>query len=183
MQRTLPPPISFRPDPDGPATFNVVIVYEDFQSGKHGIHTYNHLVKHLGRQCDVSNQMWKFDILVIPSLRESACRDAEDADIIIISCRGTNALPESVTSWLESWSRNPGHALALVALFDNPEAQQTQATRDFLSRIARKTGLEFFAQPDAWPGTRESTLPDGAGFSQESGRSADLQPPRWGINE
>lgn len=183
MQRTLHPPISFRPDPDGPATFNVVIVYEDFQSGKHGINTYNHLVKHLGKQCEVSNQMWKFDILVIPSLRELACRDAEDADIIIISCRGTNALPESVTSWLESWSHKPGHALALVALFDNPETQQAQGARDFLSRVARKTGLEFFAQPDAWPGSAEPVMPEDVAFTRETGRSADLLPPRWGINE
>ena len=183
MQRTLQPPINFRPDPDGPTTFNVVIVYEDFQSGKHGIRTYNHLVKHLGKQCEVSSQMWKFDILVIPSLRELACRDAEDADIIIISSRGTNTLPESVTSWLETWSRKPGHALALVALFDNPEAQQAQAARDFLARIARKTGLEFFGQPDAWPGASEAGLPPEASFTPDAGRSLDLLSPRWGINE
>ena len=32
-------------------TFNVVIAYEDFETGKHAKKTYDYLAEHLGRDC------------------------------------------------------------------------------------------------------------------------------------
>ena len=70
--------------------FNVVIAYEDFETGKRAKKTYDFLVENLGHDARFSNQMWKFDVLTIPKLREMAAKDATAADIIIISCHGAS---------------------------------------------------------------------------------------------
>lgn len=154
MQHTLVynPPGSLDVGPS--STFNVVIAYEDFETGKHAKHTYDFLVEHLGRESQFTNQMWKFDILRIPKLREIATKDALDADIIIVSSRGDDDLPAPVKSWIESWLTEPGHALALVALFSGPreEAPARRCIRAYLAAAARRGKMEFFAQPDDWPG-------------------------------
>lgn len=148
---TSPPPVVS--DPGANPSFNVVIAYEDYETGKHAKRTYDFLSDTLGSECDFASQMWKFDVLGIPKLREMASADAAAADLVVISCHG-DELPESARRWIESWLPGPGKPLALVALFDRrPEdATGTPAVRDYLADVARRGHLEFFAQPNEWPG-------------------------------
>src|SRR5262245_17135004 len=81
----------------GPA-FNVVIAYEDFETGKQAKRTYDFLVDHLGRDCQFTNSMWKFDVLNIPKLLDIAVKDGLVADIVIISAHGQD-LPTHVKTW------------------------------------------------------------------------------------
>jgi len=128
--------------------FNVVIAYEDFETGKQAKRTYDFLVENLGRDCQFTNQMWKFDVLTIPKLREIACADAADADIVFISCHGDD-LPQHVKDWVESWLVVAAQPLALVALFDCPqeEARRTRKARRYLRDAARRGNMEFFVRP------------------------------------
>ncbi|MGH7971380.1 MAG: hypothetical protein ACREIC_21895, partial [Limisphaerales bacterium] len=87
---------------EGSPAFTVLIAYEDFDTGKLAKRTYDFLVENLGRDCSFVNQMWKFDVLGIPNLREIAVEDAARADIIIISSRG-DELPEHIKLWVEAW--------------------------------------------------------------------------------
>src|SRR5262245_57788797 len=98
MQNTLTFPPLKSAERESAPTFNVVIAYEDFETGKNAKKTYDFLVEHLGHECEFSNQMWKFDVLALPKLKEMAARDAADADIIIISAHGTSELPPEVKS-------------------------------------------------------------------------------------
>jgi hypothetical protein len=182
-------------DLDASPTFNVVIAYEDFDTGKHAKRTYDFLVENLGRECQFTNQMWKFDVLSIPKLREMAAKDAVQADIIIVSSHGGDELPEPVKAWIESWLAEKGNVNALVALFDCPDEDslKTRRIRTYLADVAERGGMEFFAQPDDWPGRRTGTGP------LQSRHDSDLDPktsstltsvlqqdtgfPRWGINE
>src|SRR3954452_20708038 len=107
-------------DPEANTTFNVVIAYEDFETGKKAKGTYDFLVQNLGPECDFENQMWKFDVLGIPKLMELAAKDAANADIVIISCHSGSHLPEEVVSWMELWIEQKHNAIALVGLFDAP---------------------------------------------------------------
>src|SRR5581483_4358351 len=62
--------------------FNVVIAYEDFAAGRHAKETYDYLVRSLGRELAFDNQMWKFDVLGHPKLRDrNSARHPHD-DII-----------------------------------------------------------------------------------------------------
>jgi hypothetical protein len=149
MQHTLTNPPAHSADFDPNPTFNVVIAYEDFESGKHAKRTYDYLAEHLGQDCQFSNQMWKFDVLTIPKLRQLACADAAAADIVVVSCQG-DELPDHVKLWVESWLAKAGKPWALVALFDRfrDEPQKTQAVRSYLAAAAQRGGMEYFAQPD-----------------------------------
>jgi hypothetical protein len=132
--------------------FKVVIAYEDFETGKHAKRACDFLAGKLGPDCRFSDQMWKFDVLSIPKLREIAAADASAADIVVISCR-SDELPTHVRDWLELWLACPGTPLALVALFDRPpeESPRARALRDYLAEIARRGHMEFFVQPDESP--------------------------------
>ena len=153
MQHTLsdPPlePAEFETDP----TFNVVIAYEDFDTGKHAKRVYDFLADTLGNECRLASQMWKFDVLGIPKLREIACGDAATADLVLIACHG-DELPEHTKAWIESWLANPNTPLALVALLDEPSAAapRIRAAREYLADAARRGGMEFFARADDVPG-------------------------------
>jgi hypothetical protein len=194
MQHALTCHPSNPTEPGSNPSFNVLIAYQDLETGKHAKRTYDYLQANLGRECVLSNQMWKFDVLGIPKLREIAVKDALTADIIIISSYGDD-LPEPVTKWIESWLMHGTDALALVALFAGAEesAGGTLRTRAYLGEVARRAGLEFFAQPDEWPGRRRAD----EAFAQRSGLGVNQRTlstlagavhrgsavPRWGMNE
>ena len=195
MQRTLLPPPLSPSDLDANPTFNVLIAYEDFETGKQAKRTYDFLLQNLGQECHFEHQMWKFDVLSIPKLREMAARDALAADIIIISSHGGESLPEHVQEWIESWLGQPTNSIALVALFDfaNDKILNTRGIRNYLADAARRGGMGFFAQPGEMPGSKEEneslawespvdrsgrTLSALAGVVQR-----DVSFPRWGINE
>jgi hypothetical protein len=193
MQHTAFHPPVGSSDLEADPVFNVVIAYEDFDTGKHAKETYDFLLSNLSNQCRFANQMWKFDVLGIPKLREMAGKDALAADIIIISCHGAQDLPVEVKAWINSWIYGPSNAIALVGLFaDANSGGETHNVRAYLSEVARRAGLEFFAQPNPRPvkeveglfklkcnGRREretfSTLADAI--------QRDHTIPRWGINE
>jgi hypothetical protein len=192
MQHTLtfPPAGSAEVDVT-PPTLNVVIVYEDFETGTHAKKTYDFLVENVRPECQFTNQMWKFDVLSIPKLREIAVRDAATADIVIISSHG-GELPAHVKSWVESWLEKPGTTLALVGLFDH-QSPETWVTREYLAQAARRGKMAFFAQPDDWPDRRLTPAP--VAFQHNDGWSGrtlstlagamqrENSAPHWGINE
>jgi hypothetical protein len=189
------------PGNDNKGRFNVVIIYEDFETGKAAKRTYDYLVSNLGEDCEFNNQMWKFDVLSIPKLAAIAVLDACEADIILVATHG-GSLPAAVRSWLESWVHKGSRAIALVALCDG-EPPQAHAVCNVLRDAAQRAGMQFFAHPDFWPG-EESVSERPNGFARPLGmvRSPrnertlsalsgvmlqDSRPrfaaPRWGLNE
>jgi len=174
--------------------FNVVMAYEDLETGKHAKCTYDFLVERLGHECQFHNQMWKFDVLGIPELREMASRDAALADIVIISCHGSNALPHAVKSWIEGWLSQESNPVALVALFDTPfgAIEHTYSVRTYLAGVAKRGGMEFFAQPDLWPGQVPHKVSGAAAGVRKVDKTLiavagavqrEQVFPHWGINE
>jgi hypothetical protein len=148
---SLPPE---SPDFAWEPSFNVVIAYEDLDTGKHAKRTYDLLVEKLEMNCEFNTEMWKFDVLGIPKLRHIAAQGAAAADIVLISCRGEE-LPPHVKLWIESWLSNKTEApLALMALFESKSdgAAQRDAVRAYLADVARRGHMEFFAHQDEWLG-------------------------------
>lgn len=185
--------------------FNVVIVYEDFAAGKHAKETYDYLVRQLGTQYEFTNQMWKFDVLTNPKMQEMAVKDAVIADLIIISNHG-GELPAEVRSWIDKWVVQKTNAMALVALVDrqdNEESSETASVRSYLQGVARLAGIGFFAQPRDWPerdddftiqqvserAERTSTIMadyiqhNAPAFLPQAAMLSPVGSSRWGINE
>lgn len=131
-------------------TFRVVIVYEDFRTAAQAKRAYDFLAANLTHEWQVTSQMWKFELLRIPELREMAANDAAKANLIIVSCHGDEELPAGVTDWIEMWQGEKGEPVALVALFDRPpeQAEHARATQACLERVAKRGHMEFFTWPE-----------------------------------
>jgi hypothetical protein len=180
---------------DAEPNFNVVIAYEDFDTGKLAKRTFDVLNEQLKNDCRFTNQMWKFDVLNIPKLREMAAKDAAMADIVIISCRAKDELAPEVKAWIELWLAQESHVIALVALLDSsPELQVERANlRRYLAEVAARGRMEFFAQPNDLPEparslqswTKESATPSMNLAMASLARTVEREGgfPRWGINE
>ena len=138
--------------PVGKPVFNVVIAYDDFAAGKLAKETYDCLTHHLGSDFLFENQMWKFDVLAHPRLKDMAIKDAASAHLVIISTHGTGELPQHVKSWIDHWVSSEGSTMAMVALVDKSAGRYTQTdmVRPYLQAVARKAGMDFFAQPEEW---------------------------------
>ena len=134
--------------------FSVVIVYEDFRTGKQAKQACDFLEENLSHEWQVTSQMWKFEVLSIPELREIAAKDAAMANLIIVSSRGDGELPADVKGWIEMWRGYKDGAVALVALFDRPpeQAEHAQATHAYLERVAKRGRMEFFTWPEVGSG-------------------------------
>jgi hypothetical protein len=176
-------------DREANPALNVVIAYEDLETGKRAMKTYEYMVQQLGDQCLFANQMWKFDVLAVPKLKEIAAKDAAAAEIIIVSAHEGRELPSEVKAWIELWLTFKTEGSALVALFDGEAAENP--IRSYLAEIARRGKMEFFCQPGAWPGsgnTRSAntlTQPlDEKTFSFLANATQEVPSfSHWGINE
>jgi hypothetical protein len=195
MQRLLTYPSVGLSDLEANPSFNVVIAYEDVESGKNAQETCDFLAKHLGPDFQFSNQIWKFDALSVPRLRELAAEDAVRADLVIISSRGRTDLPVEVKNWIEQWLAEKRNVVALAAIFGSPsrEAIRAPAIRAYLADAARRGRMEFFAQQEERPASKDerghfgdhrASPLDEVAFSMVPGAGQpDLSFPRWGINE
>jgi hypothetical protein len=195
MQRVLSS-LSISSDLESNPLFNVVIAYEDFETGREAKKVYDFIASNLAAECRCEHQMWKFDVFAIPKLREMAARDASAADIIVISSR-SGSLPEAVRNWVDSWLLDKPAGLALVCLCDETDEPGDSAdsidTQEFLKDAARRGNMEFFLHRYSSE-KRNSGI--GASVSLEEmpyarrgltpahgGRAHEQTLMRWGINE
>ena len=73
--------------------FRVVLVFEDFNTGRRAKEAYDFLVANLTHEWQVTSEMWKFELLSSPELRKMAAKDAAVANLVIVSSRGDRELP------------------------------------------------------------------------------------------
>lgn len=171
------------------SALNVVIAYEDLETGKRAMKTYDYMVEQLGEQCLFANQMWKFDVLAVPKLKEIAAKDAASAEIIIISAHEGKQLPPEVTSWVELWLSHGTQATALVGLFGAESVNDP--VRIYLAEVAQRAKVEFFCQPGIWPGVSHNHNTTASVWERNEKTfsllaSAVEEEPvtsHWGINE
>ncbi len=195
VARSVNDPLASSLDSQAGATFSVVIAYEDHETGQHARNVCDLLVETLGRECKFTSQMWRFDVLRIPECRETAAKGAAKADLIVICSHGVGDLPGEVKAWIELWLRDKGDLLALVALFDRPRVRVSQdwPIQDYLAGVAVRAQVEFFAEPDTWPGRdpHQEQLPldlgPGGGtpalLPLPAVTTPDADIGHWGLNE
>lgn len=182
----------FTPDPSQQPLLSIAVLYEDRECGRKAKRTCDLLVDNLDQRHSMRQQMWRFDVLSVPKLREMAARDVLTADVVVISCRGSYPLPPEVSESLEQWLAGPSQGLALVALFESSatEAWKTVQLRQELELAARRAGVEFFCEGPEAPiramrSEEEPVLPAhvrSAGPLTGATREVSV-PQRWGINE
>jgi hypothetical protein len=125
--------------------FRAVLIYQDLAAGKRANEFCDKLARRLEDDCGISQQMWNFNVLAVPEIRNIAASAAAAADIVVLSISSATALPAKVKEWIEMWLwlvdlTRP----ALVALFGSPSGTN-EAVVAYLRNAARRKGIDFFS--------------------------------------
>jgi hypothetical protein len=140
-------PIEWTLDLDDKSKSKVVAIYEDGPTGRRAKHFYDKLIHELEDESAFSLQLWSFQVLAIPELRESAVESAAQADFVILSLHGKAGLPVDIREWIETWSKLIiGKGPALIALVDNSTTRcgTNASALAYLKGVAKRTEVDFF---------------------------------------
>lgn len=176
-------------------SFTVLLAYEDLRAGVRARQAFEHVASKLELEVDYKVDLWKFDLLRDPALREQAVIEAARADIVFLSAHGAGELPGVVSQWLEQWlDRRGGEPAALAVLMDTP-GKGTAATRQRLEMLrarALAAGVEVFLHGFEQVPLMQQSMSDGTSWLEENRTTRSdellhgsaLHPFRdWGINE
>lgn len=83
---------------------NVMLVYEDLQTGLRGQSAYMDLQRLWHPKPIFGDTLWHFNLLRDPQFRAQAVVDACNAHLIILSLHGRTALPPELVDWLKHWT-------------------------------------------------------------------------------
>ena len=139
--------IEWTPDLDDKSKFKVTVIYEDGPTGRRAKHFYDKLVHELEDECAFSLQIWSFQVLAIPGVRESAVESAAQADFVILSFHGKAGLPVDIREWIETWSKLIiGKRPALIALVDKSTTRgcTNASALAYLKSVAKRIKVDFF---------------------------------------
>ncbi|MGD0815627.1 MAG: hypothetical protein ABSA83_18700 [Verrucomicrobiota bacterium] len=131
-------------------SFRILIAWDEqdalFQAGK-----VLGLVDTLsGKQIGVSRVFWSFALLRNALLRDFAAKDAAEAELIVLAFSGHGELPPHVKCWVETWPiRLRAGKAALVTLIRSKQ-ESCQQQIDYLRKMAKNRGLEFFHSQVDW---------------------------------
>jgi hypothetical protein len=129
-----------------------VMAYEDFSIAKLAKEKWDFMVNALQHGYDFELQLWGFDTLRIPALRNVAVNKTAKAHMVLIATLGTGELPIEAKMWIEQWlalkERQQDAARVLIFLFDSPpDKSGAYAFSQFayLQHAARKGSMDFLA--------------------------------------
>jgi hypothetical protein len=134
-------------DRSPPTPFNVVIMYEDFRTGKRAKKGLRYVAKELGNDLEFRHSMWRLDILQDPKLNVLAAPALAEADLLLISLRDEGRLRAKIRVLIdERLAQTVNHACALVGLFEGAATATRSSVYACLANLARQHGLDFFEQ-------------------------------------
>jgi hypothetical protein len=130
-----------------PPLFNVVIMYEDFATGKRAKQGLDYVAEELGDDLEFRHSMWRLDVLQESSLSVMVAPVLAEADLLIISLRGDSRLPAKIRALIEErLAQTANHECALVALFEGVTPSTRSSVYACLAKLARLHSLDLFEQ-------------------------------------
>jgi hypothetical protein len=132
---------------------NIAGVHQDAVTREWATQVASHAIQLVGER-SVRSTWWEIGGLSDPRAFWDAVQAATTADILIVSVRGTKALPLDLYEWIEAWlPLRLQLAGALVALIGVPEQPSADSFRigGFLRDVARRGQLEFLSQHQELP--------------------------------
>jgi hypothetical protein len=130
-----------------PAIFNVVLMYEDFETRERAKKSLDYLGEEFGNNFEFRHSMWRLDILRDPKLNALAAPSLAEADLLIVSLRCEQQLPGKIRALIdERLAQTVNHACALVALFEGSAPATRSSVYACLATLARQYGFDFFEQ-------------------------------------
>lgn len=139
--------------------FSVVIIYEDFTTGRRAQKGCDLLASEFGEDCEFNHSLWRSDLLEDPQLKACIVSKVARADLVIISVH--SKLCVGISAVVNAWAAEKEHRdSVLMVVFDQVETCSFQRNLAFarLSMLARRRGLDFFEQTVG--GTAEDQQPE-----------------------
>jgi hypothetical protein len=139
-----------------PTPFNVLIMYEDFGTGKRAKRGLDCVAEELGNDFEFRHTMWRLDILQDPKLNILAAPALAEADLLIISLRAEGQIPAKIRVLIDMWlAEKINRDGALVALFEAKASETRGSVYACLANLARRHGLDFLVQTVGEPENQE----------------------------
>ena len=130
----------------------VSAVYEDSATGARTDEFCQALIRSLGRNCELSKELWLLTELRTAQLRAIAAREAARADLVIISIHHAEVLPDEVKSWIDLWlKQKSSRSAVLLALFDPLHVGTSSSLQACLRDVAKRGKMEFLARSEDKP--------------------------------
>jgi hypothetical protein len=167
--------------------FKIVVAYEDAAACERAMTVCGQIDEMCGGKVQNASVLFSFGLFGRAQSFKQAAAEAAEADMIIISARGVNELPDSMTDWIETWPRREqaGQA-ALVFIVDLEYVTNGTQRRlaGYLQRLAGQLGLDFFCNHDHWnrPGSISHRAAQFTRFQLVVG-SCPPALENWGIND
>ncbi len=124
------------------APFRICVAYEDFGSGLRAKAASQRLTAGLKPQFAVVSDIWKFEMLRRPQLRDLAAAAATRANLVIISANRAGGLPTHVKTWLKAWlpreQPSPPTLIAFLGLKGNGRVTSSPLADYLRQRTAEK---------------------------------------------
>lgn len=132
-------------------TFNVVVAYDDVAMGVRAKHVLDFVTQTLGPDCHPVVNIWKFNMLNLPELADSAVLKAIVAHMIILALCEDNGIPPTTKTWIETWLPRRASATGALILLLNPAvlpATNISPTHGYFLDVGQRGKLDVFALRD-----------------------------------
>ena len=128
----------------------VVIIYEDSAAGRRAKHFCEEVLRKLVDACDISLDLWNFQVLGLSQVADAALQAAARADVVILSMHGTAELPVMTKDWIERWSERIADSMPMLVALVAPakaEPDTLASTLSYLRSLAGENQISFWANP------------------------------------
>ena len=130
-----------------PATFNVVLIYEDFETRERARKSLDYLGQEFGNDFEFRLTMWRLDVLQDPKLNALAAPSLAEADLLIVSLRCERQVPDKILALIdERLAQTVNPECALVAPFERSAPLTRSSVYGCLATLARRHGFDLFEQ-------------------------------------
>jgi hypothetical protein len=126
----------------------VVIIYEDNAAGRRAKHFCGEVLRELVDACDISLDLWNWQVLGLFQVADTALQAAARADVVILSMHGTAELPATTKDWIERWSQRIADSMPMLVALVTPaktERGTVASTLSYLCSLADENQICFWA--------------------------------------
>jgi hypothetical protein len=130
-----------------PATFNVVLIYEDFETRERARKSLDYLGQEFGNDFEFKHTTWRLDVLQDPKLNALAAPSLGEADLLIVSLRYERQVPDKILALIDGrLAQTVNPECALVAPFERSAPVTRSSVYACLATLAQRHEFDFFEQ-------------------------------------
>ena len=125
--------------------FKIFFLCEDGHALQRACTLKEKLAGNCGEEVKIEAEFYEYARLCHPRLRENAAAEAVAADMIIVSARGTEALPAFVQTWMNEISARGSGEIVCAEFLHTESSDRAGVFHRFMDHWAAKRGALLFS--------------------------------------